>query len=587
MRSSSSGRKATKGDKEGKTSSSSGREATQGDRNDDNDDNEDDDEVDSEEEDDDTVPNEEMRNNAVYRDGRLVSSDEASKSVTTKKSSSKKKRRGGGGAKGESGSDGDDDDEDDTKALAAKLDPRINLKMPHNIECPKDMDEFSELIKKYVLCSEDAKVLVDRITIWNSVHLPGEEGKANRKKMYVFLDVLLKYFIVLADALSSNDEKAAELLDQIDHLTIAICKISQDLAESMPAFWGNQIKLHVTQLQKRLRNFRMTGKSAWPSLGSILIMKVVGIVFSTSDFKNAVVSAATLYFAQCLNLCPVYTTRDISSGLLICSILLDYTAESKRWIPEISEFLRSVLTVFGNGQVAQFTFNVSSVRALAGESMSAGVTTSAGTLSWSAFNEKADSNHILAVLQSALKLTEICLSRQEKSCGYPELALPILQAMCSISSDDSKRVVDSFMKALSSGVSNVLRTRESLCWRVEKKVAMESLAPKFDVDYAFKKETGLSKDKLTLKQLNKQAKREHKAVVRELRRDADFLNQEKYKEDKKADDSRKAERYSNFAWLQDQVATMNQHVKKNKGSLSGGGSGISKKPVVRGNKARR
>jgi hypothetical protein len=127
-----------------------------------------------------------------------------------------------------------------------------------------------------------------------------------------------------------------------------------------------------------------------------------------------------------------------------------------------------------------------------------------------------------------------------------------------------------------------------LNWRAQKKVAIESLAPRFQVDYSFRKDNGgLGKDKLLLKQLTKQAKREQKAVVRELRRDADFLNQEKYKEDKIANDARREERHKNFDWLQDQVATMNQHVKKNKGELKGGGSGVSKGPVVRGNKARR
>lgn len=541
--------------------------------------------ADSEVEDDHTSPNEELQSNAVYHEGRLVSTEEAAQVSSSKKPNAKKKRRGG--AKNTDGSESDDDDINETKALASKLDPKLNLKMPHNIECPADMDEFSDLIKEYVLCSDDAKALVDRITIWNSVHLPGENGKANRKKMYSFLEILLKYFVLLADALPVNEEKSAELIDQIDHLTITISKISQDLAESMPAFWGNQVKLQVTQLQKRLRDFSTTGKSAWPSLGNILVMKVLGIIFSTSDFKNAVVAAATLYFAQSLNVCPVHDIHDMSSGLLMCSILLDCTAESKRWVPEVAEFLRSLFSVFGERK-PQFSFNIELLDVVVSSAIkSVDASKLEKSLNWAALKIKVEHDSLWSILRSASKLCEICLSRQESISGYPELALPILQAVRSISPSNGGSLVSELVKYLSVTIDSKLRSRDSLCWRSERKVLLESLAPKFDVDYVFKKDTGLSKDKLTLKQLTKQSKREHKAVVRELRRDADFLNQEKYKEDKKANDDRKEERHRNFAWVQEQVATMNQHVKKDKGSLTGGGSGIGKKPVIRGNKARR
>jgi nucleolar protein 14 len=540
---------------------------------------------DSENEDNDTSPNEELQSNAVYHEGRLVSTEEAAQGTSSKKPSAKKKRRGG--AKNADDSEGDDDDINETKVLASKLDPKLNLKMPHNIECPTSMDEFSELIKEFVLCSEDAKALVDRITIWNSVHLPGENGKANRKKMYVFLEILLKYFVLLADALPVNEDKSAELIDQIDLLTLPISKISQDLAESMPAFWGNQVKLQVTQLQKRMRDFSTTGKSVWPSVGNILMMKVLGIIFSTSDFKNAVVAAATLYFAQSLNLCPVRDIHEMSSGLLMCSILLDYTNESKRWIPEVAEFLRSLFSVFGERK-PQFSFNIESLDVvISSATKCVDAPELEKSLKWAALKVKGEHNFLWPILRSASKLCEVCLCRQESSSGYPELALPILRTVQSITPSNGVELVSSLVKFLSVTIDSKLQSRESLRWRPERKVLLESLAPKFDVDYVFKKDTGLSKDKLTLKHLTKQAKREHKAVVRELRRDADFLNQEKYKEDKKANDDRKEERHRNFAWVQDQVATMNQHVKKNKGTLTGGGSGVGRKPVIRGNKARR
>ena len=53
---------------------------------------------------------------------------------------------------------------------------KINEKMPHNIDCPKDINEFDNLIDRYVNTSIDMEALVTRVVAWNSVHLPGAQG---------------------------------------------------------------------------------------------------------------------------------------------------------------------------------------------------------------------------------------------------------------------------------------------------------------------------------------------------------------------------------------------------------------------------
>ena len=90
-------------------------------------------------------------------------------------------------------------------------------------------------------------------------------------------------------------------------------------------------------------------------------------------------------------------------------------------------------------------------------------------------------------------------------------------------------------------------------------------------------------DRAKMKQLQRQLKRETKAAQRELRRDAEFLDRETYKEKGEQEESRKRERGKNFAFMEEQAATINMQVRMGGGVLKGGGSGVGK-PLARGPK---
>jgi nucleolar protein 14 len=87
-------------------------------------------------------------------------------------------------------------------------DDSININMPHSIKCPADILEFEDLIEKYVLnVTVDFPELVNRILIWNSVHLPGAQGNLNRPLMHNFTDVLVKFFVKVGNDLKNKEQK--------------------------------------------------------------------------------------------------------------------------------------------------------------------------------------------------------------------------------------------------------------------------------------------------------------------------------------------------------------------------------------------
>ena len=97
----------------------------------------------------------------------------------------------------------------------------VNPNMPHNIECPSDLESFEHLVEEYVRCPGDMRALIDRILIWNSIHLPGKQGADNKSKMHNFMDILLKVFVGEADMLTSCD-KTQDLEKQVTNYGLRV-----------------------------------------------------------------------------------------------------------------------------------------------------------------------------------------------------------------------------------------------------------------------------------------------------------------------------------------------------------------------------
>ena len=163
----------------------------------------------------------------------------------------------------------------------------VNEQMPHKLTCPSTLEEFDRLKHKYVRSVPDLRELITRILAWNSVYLPGAAGAENKGKMHNFLDVLLKVFCRVGDSLALVKTVEADAMAQLDFLCTAIYRLSQDLPDASPLLWGRTLKFMHGQLQKRLRDFVQGERyeSCWPSLGHLLMLRLVGHVFAVTDFE--------------------------------------------------------------------------------------------------------------------------------------------------------------------------------------------------------------------------------------------------------------------------------------------------------------
>jgi len=64
--------------------------------------------------------------------------------------------------------------------------------------------------------------------------------------------------------------------------------------------------------------------------------------------------------------------------------------------------------------------------------------------------------------------------------------------------------------------------------------------------------------------------------------DGAFIEKERRNEQDKRDDKARAKRQKNFAWLEGEVASMNQQVREGGGLLKGGGTGLARAKAATG-----
>ena len=214
--------------------------------------------------------------------------------------------------------------------------------------------------------------------------------------------------------------------------------------------------------------------------------------------------------------------KDLSSGLLSCSIILEYIKESHRFVPEILAFVHSVLSLYVNGNGhwhTQPTFNSSSLAFLR-PSLSAAATAEQNSINendkkiaWIHFSsgQPAKNDHTAAVrvYMTALSLTDELLNCYSSiPDSLPELFTPVLSTLQSVlpsnvNSNEASDRLPPFVHAahsklvekMSGMIAHAVATRTPLQWRKRDVKSIEMKTPKYQLGYSLKKDIDPDQDR--------------------------------------------------------------------------------------------
>ncbi|KAG8062708.1 hypothetical protein GUJ93_ZPchr0003g17403 [Zizania palustris] len=424
--------------------------------------------------------------------------------------------------------------------------------LPFVIEAPSNLKDLCSLLDGH---SETEIVeIISRIRTCNSIRLAAE----NRKKMQVFYGVLLQYFAVLA----TQSPVRFELID-------TLVKPLIEMSGETPYFAAICARQRLIHTRTHLcEDIKIPGKSCWPSLKTLLLLRLWSLIYPCSDFRHVVATPMLLLMCEYLMRCPIQSGRDAAIGSFLCSMVLVATKESKKFCPEAVVFLHSLLVTTLNGNMKRLRNEINDqfmelktmkpwlhidekVHEVNPVNILEVISMDSDAPYFSSNNFKA------GVLLSVAECLRGFVIIHEELCSFPEIFLPISSLMQEImdKSDLPVLLQDIFnevVELIKNRTDELHASREPLQMRKQKPEPIRQLNPKFEENYIKGLDYDPDRERAQMKKMKKRLKSEKKGAMRELRKDNYFLSAVKEKERIKQEEER-AERYGKaMAFLQEQ-----------------------------------
>lgn len=212
----------------------------------------------------------------------------------------------------------------ETKELEEELE---KVDLPFTFQVPKEYEELMELFDGRTM--RDVRTILDRMIKVNHWSLGGD-NKAKLNQLFAFL---LQY---LDDSVDPQEPKKCwQLLNTISPVLFELCLMDPDTS-------GGYLR-SVIQEKYEAYSERDT---RYPSVHSLIFLKLVSTLFPTSDARHYVTTPALIFLCHALaKSCPILT-RDVAVGVFLATLCVEYIDLSKRYLPELVNYLQGILLLF-------------------------------------------------------------------------------------------------------------------------------------------------------------------------------------------------------------------------------------------------
>ncbi|KAG1327764.1 nucleolar protein 14 [Cocos nucifera] len=433
-----------------------------------------------------------------------------------------------------------------------KLTPTGPGTLPFVIEAPNNLTELCSLLDN---CSDTEVVeAINRIRACNSIRLAAE----NRKKMQVFYGVLLQYFAVLATRSPLN----------IKIINLLVRPLIEMSAETpyFAAICARQRLVHIrTQF---CEDIKIPGKSSWPTLKTLLLLRLWSLIFPCSDFRHVVMTPALQLMCEYLMRCPIESGRDIAIGSFLCSMVFSVTKQSRKFCPEAIVFLQTLLlSSIGLESGLQHHSQLIHLKEIKGLKPWLSICDQVCDVHPIDFLKVMDkqsdspvfaSDNFKASMQlSVAETLKGFINIYEELSSFPEIFLPISALLHELL---QKAKLPGILRGNMEDIIDLIKKktdehhvlRQPLQMRKQKPVPIKLLNPKFEENFVKGRDYDPDRERAERKKMKKRLKSEKKGAIRELRKDNHFIFELKEK-DRMLEEEERAERYGKaMAFLQEQ-----------------------------------
>ncbi|KAK7142988.1 hypothetical protein R3I93_014214 [Phoxinus phoxinus] len=405
--------------------------------------------------------------------------------------------------------------------------------LPYTFTAPETYRDLQSLLQGH--SSGQQRLILDR-TI--TCHHPSL-ASGNKAKLQRLFGFLLEYVGELA---SQNPPD----LRTVNLLIPQICSLCQLFPEAACKAVQMLLSDSAHSMEETLE---VKGRAPMPDLDMLVLLKITALLFPTSDFRHPVTTPAFLYISQALSKCVVVSLEDAIKGLILCCLALEFVSLSKRFFPELMNFLLGLLhlTVPDKSNTG---YAVLSPFRQQGKNFDLLVLTDPNaSQSWSrkpvslhtAVRSPAEREHCrLSLVDSCLDLVKRCTSLYKDLPSYTHIFQPIRTLLLdhlpvalypSCTQDLHREILDAIPETPSQ--------HAPLVFKKKKPIPLKLFTPKIVEILDYGKKRGNTKEEKERERLKHKHKREFKGALREIRKDTRFLAREKLNDIMSRDSERK------------------------------------------------
>ncbi|KAH9938114.1 nucleolar protein 14 [Fomitopsis serialis] len=407
--------------------------------------------------------------------------------------------------------------------------------------CPSSHDEFLELVEDVE--DKDVPTVVQRI---RTLHHPSL-AEDNKFKLQGLTSVLVDHILYIT---SPPTPRLTLLSSLVPHLYA--------LTKSYPIQSAEHFISKLNLMHKNLKRGLSRGATepdakTWPGLPELSLLRVISQIWPTSDKNHSVVSPARLLMGAYLGLARVRSLQDLTSGLFLCTLFLQYEQLSKRFVPEAINFLANAtlhlaphkfsersavpgcfpFPDFGSEHCPSFT--------LVGKKVKDATIKPPSLLRLLNANDFSEQDKV-DLLGLTLDLLGRFADIYKGLDGFIELYEPISELLTGVKSSSLPSSVSARVTSLRDTFGRLLKfsqqARRPLTLQSHKPIPIPTYVPKFEQsssNYLKNRDPDHERNEAT--KLRRQYKQERKGAIRELRKDARFLAAEQQKQQKEKDSS--------------------------------------------------
>uniref|UniRef100_A0A8D0CV23 NOP14 nucleolar protein homolog (yeast) n=1 Tax=Sander lucioperca TaxID=283035 RepID=A0A8D0CV23_SANLU len=403
--------------------------------------------------------------------------------------------------------------------------------LPYTFTAPENYSDLKDLLHGHT--PDNQRLIVARTQKSNHASL-AVGNKLKLQKLFVFL---LEYIGELATRsppeLTTIDKLIPELYTLCQMFPEAACKAMQsilgDAGHSMEEVL--EVKGHV----------------AFPALDMLIYLKVTALLFPTSDFRHPVTTPALLYISQALTKCPVRSLQDLTSGLALCCLAVEYVSFSKRFLPELINFLAGTLHLAVQDKTALGSYTVVLPFRPSGKCSDLLVLSdSESCQSWSkkslplSATQRLELKNELMCLSTCLDLVKRCCLLYKDLTSFACIFQPIRSLLSKhLSAQTLPELLQELHSEILETISSAPVTHSRLVLERKKPIPLKLLTPKIVEVLDYGKKRGSTREEREKERLQHKYKKEFKGALREIRKDTRFLAREKLNEVMNRDSERK------------------------------------------------